>query len=473
VQQVTLLRRRETMFTKKTALAFFSVLVILSMVAAQCGAPATVVVTKEVVVEKPVTKEIEKVVTQVVEKEVVVTATSEAKKAAELPEKIVVGCLEPLTGPHAVFGTEAKVGMEIAVKHINEAGGVKSLGGKQLELVTEDAGENADTAKLGAESIISKHHPTAILGLYISRITVAASEVTEREKVILIADALVDNITAMGRRYLFRPAPKASIHGASAVQFVVDLAKKAGKPVSKVAILNEDSGFGRSNANGAMNAALNNGLTIVYQKEYPFDIADVSAIVGDIKKAQPDFVVHCPYFMDAILFGNTFREAGSIPKFIAGMGACGYTDPESIKALGKTAENYTNTYSYNPAKDTPQNKKFVGDFKAQVGHIPTEAAGMNYYAMMILWEALELSGKLYPDDPLNPDNLRQAFLQLDLTSGPAVETYPADHIKFDEVGDNPEAKATILQVINGEPKVVWPFEHAEAEAVFPRPDATY
>ena len=49
--------------------------------------------------------------------------------AEKLPEKIVIGCLEPLTGAHAVFGTEAKIGMEFAVQHINESGisyGVRS-----------------------------------------------------------------------------------------------------------------------------------------------------------------------------------------------------------------------------------------------------------------------------------------------------------------------------------------------------------
>ena len=398
---------------------------------------------------------------------------AEKPEAVELPESIVVGCLEPLTGAHAVFGTEAKIGMEIAIRHINEAGGIQSLGGLPLELVVEDCGESADTAKLGAESLISKHHPVAILGLYISRLTLAASEVTEREKVILIADALVDSVTASGRQYLFRPAPKASQHGASAIEFVVQAAEKAGVSVERVAILNEDSAFGRSVATGAVNGALDNGLTIVYQKEYPYDIADVSSIIADITAAKPDFVVHCPYFTDAILFANTFREAGEMPKFIAGMGACGYTDPESIEALGETAEYYANTYSYNPAKNTPQNRKFVEEFKAETGHIPTEAAGMNYYAMWVLAEALELSGQKFPDDPLNPDNLREAFLQLDLTSGPAVDTYPTDHITFTETGDNPYARATILQVINGEPKVVWPFDVAEAEAVFPRPDATY
>jgi len=391
----------------------------------------------------------------------------------EMPSEIVVGCLEPLTGAHAIFGTESKVGMEIAVRHINEAGGIKSLGGLPLKLVVEDCGEKADSAKLGAESIISKHDPVAVLGLYISRLTVAASEVTEREKVILIADALVDSVTAMGRRYLFRPAPKASQHGESAVEFVVEAAKRKGMTVETVAILNEDSSFGRSNTMGAMQAALNNKLTIVYQKEYPYDIADASTIVADINKAQPDFVVHCPYFTDAILFANTFREGGKMPKFIVGMGACGYTDPESIEALGRTSEYYANTYSYNPAKDTAQNRKFVSDFKKATGNIPTEAGGMNYYAMWVLAEALELSGKMFPDNPLDPDNLREAFLSLDLTSGPAVDTYPTNQINFTETGDNPYARATILQVIKGEPKVVWPFDEAEVEALYPRPDSSY
>jgi len=82
--------------------------------------------------------------------------------SADLPGKIIVGCLEPLTGAHAVFGIEGKVGMEFAVKHINEAGGIKSLGGIPLELVIEDVGEDAMSARLATESIISKHSPVAV-----------------------------------------------------------------------------------------------------------------------------------------------------------------------------------------------------------------------------------------------------------------------------------------------------------------------
>jgi branched-chain amino acid transport system substrate-binding protein len=400
-------------------------------------------------------------------------ASGQAEGPKPIPKEIVVGCLEPLTGSYAVFGTEAKVGMEIAVRHINQAGGIKSLGGLPLKLVAEDCGESPDSAKLAAESLISKNKPVAILGLYISRLTIPVSEVTDRNKVILVADALADNLTAMGRRYLFRPSANAGMYGASAVEFIVDAAKKTGTKVERIAIINEDSAFGHTVAMGAANSAMLNKLTVVYQKEYPYDISDATSIVSDIANARPDVVFHCPYFMDAIIFAKTVREGGRMPKFIAGMGACGYADANSIEALGATDNYYTNTYGYNPEKPTAANKKFVADFKAATGNQPTDSSGMNYYAMWVLKEALELSGKMFASDPLNPENLRQAFLKLDLTSGPAVDTFPTNRIAFAENGDNPHARAVVMQVLNGQTKVVWPFAGAQVEPVFPRPDARY
>jgi len=449
---------------KKILYMMISILVIASMGLVGCQ-PQVVEVTKEVQVE----------VTRVVEGEVqtvVITATPEAPKGVELPKSIVIGVLEPLTGQDAVFGEEAKIGVELAIKHINESGGIKSLGGIPLEMVVEDAGSDADSARLGAESIISKHHPLAIMGLYISRMTMAASEVTDREKVILMADALVPAITQMGRQYVFRPGPDASVHGASAVKFVMEAAKEKGITVDTIAMVNEDSAFGRAVILGANNEAINQGLTIVYQKEYPWDITDATTIVNEIAKSGADFLVHCPYFNDAIVYAKAFAETGKTPPYVAGAGACGYSDPGSIKAMGNLSEGFSNTYSYNPAKKTPQNEKFVSEFKQKMGYIPTEGAGMNYYDVWVLKEGLEKAGEMFPDDPLNPDHIRAALLALDLTSGPAVESYPSDHIQFDGKGDNKYSKAVILQVQNGEPKVVWPFEDAEAEFIFPLPGKT-
>ncbi len=396
------------------------------------------------------------------------TATKTPEKK-QLPAEIVVGVVQPLTGGFAVFGQDGKIGAELAVQHINEAGGVKSMGGLKIKLVVEDAGDSADSAKLATESMVSKNKPVAILGEYISRFVMAASEVTDREKVILIADALVPQVTLMGRQYLFRPGPNANNHGAMAYQFVKDVSAEHGDSVKSFAILNEDSANGRANSLGATEKILMDQVPIVTTREYPYDITDATAIVQQLKEANPDVVIHTPYFNDAIVFGKAFKEVGWYPKFLAGAGACGYVDPESIKALGDAAEGISMTFSYNPAKKTPQNQKFVDAYKAIKGYIPTEGAGMNYYGAMVLWEALEYSGTHFPDDPLNPDNLRASFMALDLTSGPAVETYPGDHIKFNALGDNEFPGVVVLQVQNGEPKVVYPAADAEAQPIWPNP----
>ncbi len=396
-------------------------------------------------------------------------APAAEKAAPKIPTEIVVGSVQPLTGGFAVFGQDGKLGAELAIKHINEAGGIKSLNGAKLKLVSEDAGGTPDSAKLATESMISKNRPVAILGEYISRFVMAASEVTDREKVILIADALVPQVTLMGRQYLFRPGPTATNHGAMAYQFVTEVSKANGDAVKNIAVLNEDSANGRANTLGATEAALKNQMPVVTALEYPYDITDATQIVQQLKNTNPDVVIHTPYFNDAIVFGKAFKETGFWPKFIAGAGACGYVDPESIKALGDAAEGISMTYSYNPAKNTPQNKKFVEDYKAIKGYIPTEGAGMNYYGAWILAEALEYSGKNFPDDPLNPDNLRKAFLALDLKSGPAVEVYPSEGIKFNAVGDNEHPGVVVLQVQGGQPKVVYPESEAEAKPIWPNP----
>jgi multiple sugar transport system substrate-binding protein len=84
---------------KRFFTAVFATLLIISLLAGQCGAPATVIVTKEV--EKVVTKEVEKVVTKEVEKEVIVTKEVPAGEATPTP-------VEMISGFPAANETEAK-----------------------------------------------------------------------------------------------------------------------------------------------------------------------------------------------------------------------------------------------------------------------------------------------------------------------------------------------------------------------------
>ena len=64
------------------------------------------------------------------------TFTGCSKEAADT---VKIGGIFPLSGNVAVFGTECRNGVEMAISEINAAGGVN---GKMLELIAEDDEQN-------------------------------------------------------------------------------------------------------------------------------------------------------------------------------------------------------------------------------------------------------------------------------------------------------------------------------------------
>ena len=83
------------------------------------------------------------------------------------------------------------MGAEMAIDHINNAGGVKALGGAKLKLVVLDSGDTTEKAKNAAQRMVSQETDmVAATGSYLSSFTLAVTEVTERAKPAA-ADAVV------------------------------------------------------------------------------------------------------------------------------------------------------------------------------------------------------------------------------------------------------------------------------------------
>ena len=56
-----------------------------------------------------------------------------------VPRTVKIGMVNPVSGPMADVGQDQRLGAQFAVEAINAAGGVKSLGGARLELLTAAA----------------------------------------------------------------------------------------------------------------------------------------------------------------------------------------------------------------------------------------------------------------------------------------------------------------------------------------------
>ncbi len=74
---------------------------------------------------------------------------------------IVIGAITDLTGSGSVLGTACNNGWDLAVKHINAAGGVN---GKQLKLVSYDTKSNPQEALACYERLVSVDGASIVVG---------------------------------------------------------------------------------------------------------------------------------------------------------------------------------------------------------------------------------------------------------------------------------------------------------------------
>jgi len=117
-------------------------------------------------------------------------------------------------------------------------------------------------------------------------------------------------------------------------------------------VMNEDSVFRAYVVQGVMPGLKEYYVKILDLIEHPYDIADATPLASKPKELNPDIVVSVPCFHDGVLLVKTIKALGLHPMFVAGVSACGYTDPESIDAIGEVVEWYTNTYTYKPYSST-------------------------------------------------------------------------------------------------------------------------
>ncbi len=103
------------------------------------------------------------------------------------PPTIKVGVIAELTGDMPAVGESCKKAAELAVKEINDAGGLE-VGDKKykVKLFIEDNAGKADQSASAAQKLITQQKVVAIIGPNATRYAIPASEIAESSKVLLI-----------------------------------------------------------------------------------------------------------------------------------------------------------------------------------------------------------------------------------------------------------------------------------------------
>src|ERR1700685_3955986 len=260
-------------------------------------------------------------------------------RLARAREPVNIGGLYPVTGSFAQIGQGCVNAAKLAVQMVNDAGGIKSLGGAKLNLIVSDVQSDTTVTRTETDRLINGYKLAAIHGCFASALTLIASEVAERAKVPLITGSSSDQLNK-DRHYTFTPFARASQFAQAQLQMSKLISDKP-----KVAVIFENTAFGTSTSNGLREKAPGEGVEIVMFEPYSAGFTDASPLINKVKSSGANALFSVSYLNDLILIVRTVKQVGLDIAINGGSG--GFVIPDFYKNVGKLAEGLQGVAHWN------------------------------------------------------------------------------------------------------------------------------
>ena len=212
--------------------------------------------------------------------------------AVEDTSPIKIGWLGPLTGDVSSVGSADRDGATLAVKEVNEAGGIN---GRMLEVVYEDGGCESKMASTAGNKLINVEQVVAIVGGLCTGETMAVAPTAEEKKVVMVSPgSTAPSVTEAGD-YIFRVVASDDYQGAFAAEATYNMGKR------KAAVLYGVTDFHKGLADAFVKRFEELGGQIVASETYLQESRDLKGQLTKIKNSGAD-----------VLYFATYTEAGVV-----------------------------------------------------------------------------------------------------------------------------------------------------------------
>ncbi len=377
-------------------------------------------------------------------------------------KEIKIGSIQPMTGPLAAIGKTTRQGNQLAVDHVNAAGGIKSMGGAKLTLVPGDTQYKPEVARAETERLMREGAHVLVGAFDSGTINAMIQAIKQATKPIplMIDIGAADQLTQQGSKYVFRSFVTTQTLGRKGIEYMLEMFKISGVTPKRAVLLHVTDLFGQVQKDRTLewHKKLNAPFEFVEIIAYPTTTQDLSTEVAKAKAAKPDLLLAVTRLNDAILLVQEMYKQRVEVQAIMGPGNPGFYHPNFSKTLGKLAE-YTldNVPWYNPKSALTQ--KVAADYEKRFGEQLTTDSGWAYQGVMVVADILERAGSTDPDKFVEAG--RKTNIKDHVTSG--------GNIQFSENGDNIGASTAMIQIRDGRARVVLPKETAETQLVYPVP----
>lgn len=306
--------------------------------------------------------------------------------------EIKIGFFAPITGPAAADGESVKRAAELAVKEINDAGGIN---GKKIQLVAYDDRLDPKEAVNIANKLIGQDKVVAVVSGSYSGTTRAAAPIFQEAKIPMItAYAVHPDITKAGN-YMFRQSFLGTVQGRAGAEAAVKLLG-----AKNISILAVDNDFGKTLSAGFKERAEKLGAKIVSADIFPSGEKEFNPLLTKIKGLKPDLVYLVGYSSEGSQIVTQAKALGLEAKILGTEGID--STKQFLGVAGANAEGVVITTNLNRDDEREVAKKFFANFQKAYNTSPDMVGASTYDAFYVLANAIKTVGT-------DPAKIREAI----------------------------------------------------------------
>jgi len=385
--------------------------------------------------------------------------------AAQAQSDISIGVVMPITGREAKPGQYQKEGIELAIKQINDSGGiyVKSLKKKLpiREVFYDDGSDSARSASL-VERAMTSDNVVGMVSGYSTALGEPESVMPDRYQTPWITPgAAASSIFSHGYQYTFGTLSSVENLGYTSAQFLGSLVDQGKlKKGLTIAMAVENTDHGKDYVNGIKKWVGENPgyFTVVFDEKFALGGTDFSGLLQKVKAAHADIFLSDAHLQDYVTMQRQYLQSGMSHEIVS-YGARG-PEVDARKALGAGVDYLFAGIWWSSDLKYPQVTKFNADYTAFTGHPPDSwYAATAYDAMRMMAQAIEKAGSL--DKTAIRDQLRSRELKNSLL--------PGQTLKFGPNGQVANPFVIVQNKPDGKVDIVFPPDAATGPAVAPIP----
>lgn len=348
---------------------------------------------------------------------------------------IKLGLVAPMSGPNARYGAFSMRGAELAVKEINDAGGVD---GQKIELYSADSQGTPVEGVSATRRLIDQEEVDYIIGDVSSSVTLAMQPVAEDAEVLLLNAASSNpKITYAagvgGFKWTFRNYPTDENRA-----FVVAKYAAEQRGFTKFAVLSVDSDYGRSAIEFTKKYLPEFKGEILSEDYYKEGEVDFRSVLAKIRDSGAEAIIMYGLADTTPIIARQMVELGLAGK-VTLVGNGEFNTEKTIKSAPTALEGAVEAAAWLPAWDSPESKAFVEKFTSTYDEAPNNHAYVHWDTVRLLAQAIHEAGGN------DREKVREALSKIKYKS-------PVGEVTFD---DHNQARLPmiLLQIENGKPSI--------------------